>query len=395
MTRLSHGSCQLKNNNGPAMNNQQEIINTMVLSRINFFHLSEMVELYRKMGSATAVMEHRHDIRSVLPDASDRLAETLAGNIDAQLRRAEDEMEFISKHHIQALTFNDPDYPSRLRECCDAPIILYYLGNAPLNQPKVIDIVGTRHCTAYGVDLVRRFLADLHRLCPHTLVVSGLAYGIDINAHRNALQQGMETVAVLAHGLDDLYPPRHRQTAEQMVHQGGLITEFMSHTNADKINFVRRNRIVAGMSDATILVESAAKGGGLITCKIANSYNKDVFAFPGAVGANYSEGCNMLIRSSQATLITSASDFVKSMNWEDDAKLEKARKKGIERTIFPVLTNEEQLVVDVLKDTNDLQTNMLLVRTPLSISQLTSVVFQLEMKGVVKMLAGGVCHLLA
>ena len=200
---------------------------------------------------------------------------------------------------------------------------------------------------------------------------------------------------MLAHGLDDLYPPRHRQTAEQMVHQGGLITEFMSHTNADKINFVRRNRIVAGMSDATILVESAAKGGGLITCKIANSYNKDVFAFPGAVGANYSEGCNMLIRSSQATLITSASDFVKSMNWEDDAKLEKARKKGIERTIFPVLTNEEQLVVDVLKDTNDLQTNMLLVRTPLSISQLTSVVFQLEMKGVVKMLAGGVCHLLA
>ncbi len=158
---------------------------------------------------------------------------------------------------------------------------------------------------------------------------------------------------------------------------------------------MRRNRIVAGMSDATILVESAAKGGGLITCKIANSYNKDVFAFPGAVGANYSEGCNMLIRSSQATLITSASDFVKSMNWEYDAKLEKARKKGIERTIFPVLTNEEQLVVDVLKDTNDLQTNMLLVRTPLSISQLTSVVFQLEMKGVVKMLAGGVCHLLA
>lgn len=377
------------------MNNQQEIINTMVLSRINFFHLSEMVELYRKMGSATAVMEHRHDIRSVLPDASDRLAETLAGNIDAQVRRAEQEMEFVSNHHIQALTFNSPDYPSRLRECCDAPIILYYLGNAPLNRPRVIDIVGTRHCTAYGVDLVRRFLADLSRLCPHTLVVSGLAYGVDINAHRNALAQGMDTVAVLAHGLDDLYPPRHRQTAEQMVHQGGLITEFMSHTNADKINFVRRNRIVAGMSDATILVESAAKGGGLITCKIANSYNKDVFAFPGAVGANYSEGCNRLIRSSQATLITSASDFVKSMNWEDDATLVKARERGIERTIFPVLTDQEQLVVDVLKDTNDLQTNMLLVRTPLSISQLTSVVFQLEMKGVMKMLAGGVCHLLA
>ena len=349
------------------------------------------------LEAAAAAMLAGENLLLAGPKATGKnvLAETLAGNIDAQLRRAEDEMEFISKHHIQALTFNDPDYPSRLRECCDAPIILYYLGNAPLNQPKVIDIVGTRHCTAYGVDLVRRFLADLHRLCPHTLVVSGLAYGIDINAHRNALQQGMETVAVLAHGLDDLYPPRHRQTAEQMVHQGGLITEFMSHTNADKINFVRRNRIVAGMSDATILVESAAKGGGLITCKIANSYNKDVFAFPGAVGANYSEGCNMLIRSSQATLITSASDFVKSMNWEDDAKLEKARKKGIERTIFPVLTNEEQLVVDVLKDTNDLQTNMLLMRTPLSISQLTSVVFQLEMKGVVKMLAGGVCHLLA
>ena len=196
-------------------------------------------------------------------------------------------------------------------------------------------------------------------MCPGILVVSGLAYGIDICAHRNALAEGLPTVGVLAHGLDTIYPSSHRETAAQMLRDGGLLTEYPSCTNADKMNFVRRNRIVAGMSDACILVESAEKGGGLITTDIANSYGRDVFAFPGHVNAEYSKGCNTLIRDSKAGLITSAADFVKAMGWESDAVLQKAKSKGIERQLFPDLSPDEARVVAVLDKTNDLQINML------------------------------------
>jgi DNA processing protein len=226
------------------------------------------------------------------------------------------------------------------------------------------------------------------------LVVSGLAYGVDINAHRQALAQGYETVGVLAHGLDDLYPPRHRQTADEMVENGGLLTEYFTMTQPDKVNFVRRNRIVAGMCDASILVESAAKGGGLITMRIAREYNRDTFAFPGAVGAPYSEGCNSLIRDNGAKLITSAQDFVDAMGWNDDATLMQAKKQGIERQIFPQLSAEEQMVVNCLREQNDQQINMLTVKTNLPIARLSSMLFELEMKGVVRNMAGGTYHLM-
>lgn len=208
------------------------------------------------------------------------------------------------------------------------------------------------------------------------------------------MANGLPTVGVLAHGLDDLYPPRHRQTAIEMVSHGGLVTEFLTQTNADKVNFVRRNRIVAGMSDACVLVESATRGGGLITTGISQSYGRDVFAFPGAVGAPYSAGCNNLIRDNGAALITSAEDFVKAMGWQTDAAIQKAHRKGIERQLFPSLSPEEQAVVDVLQRNNDLQINMLSVQSGLTISRLTALLFQLEMKGVIKPLAGGMYHLL-
>ena len=231
-------------------------------------------------------------------------------------------------------------------------------------------------------------------MCPSALIVSGLAYGVDICAHRQALQNGYETVAVLAHGLDEIYPSSHRDTAKQMLTQGGLLTEYMSETNADKMNFVKRNRIVAGMSDATILVESAARGGGLITSRIAMDYNRGVFAFPGAVGATYSEGCNQLIRDNGASLITSAEDFVKAMGWQTDALLQQAQTDGIERHLFPNLSDEEQRIVKVLDEMGDFQLNQLSVKTNIPIGQLTAVLFQLEMKGVVRPLAGGTYHLL-
>ena len=372
--------------------NEQEVFYAIALTRMTGFNFQTTLHLYQTLGSAQAVYDNRHDIRAVLPESTDRLA-TAMKDWDLSLARAAQEMAFIQKHHIRPLLLGSDDYPQRLSECPDAPILLYYMGTANLNQCRVISIIGTRHCTAYGQDLIRRFTAELHHYCPQTLIVSGLAYGVDICAHRQALENGYETVGVLAHGLDDLYPPRHRDTAKQMLQQGGLLTEYMSETPADKVNFVRRNRIVAGMCDATILVESAAKGGGLITTSIAMDYNRSVFAFPGPVGAPYSEGCNHLIRDNGAQLITSASDFVMAMGWQTDVECRRAQSDGIERMLFPDLSADEQAVVNALRQA-DLQLNQLSVKTNIPIGSLTAMLFQLEMKGVVRPLAGGTYHLM-
>ncbi|MBR3078838.1 MAG: DNA-processing protein DprA [Prevotella sp.] len=367
----------------------QEIYYTIALTRMTGFNAAIALELYQSMGSSQAVYEHRNDIGDAISESTPRIREALK-NWDDALRRAAAEMEFINKNGIRALTFNDADYPLRLRECPDAPVILYYKGKANLNQQHILNMVGTRHCTTYGQDLVRRFISDLHQCCPQVLIVSGLAYGIDICAHRNALQHGYETVGVLAHGLDQIYPTAHRQTAVEMVGRGGLLTEYTSQTEALPNNFRQRNRIVAGISDATILVESAIKGGGLITCRIAQEYGRDVFAFPGAVGMPFSEGCNKVIRNNMAALITSAQDFMESMGWQ----CVQQKPKAVERQLFPDFSAEEQQVVSLLEQTNDLQLNIISVKTNLPIGQLTALLFQLEMKGVVKPMAGGTYHLL-
>ena len=373
--------------------NEQEILYAMALTRINYFNLAGLTQLYQELGSATAIVENRNHIRDVLPDASPRLIEGLKG-IDSVMKRAETELTYDIAHQIQPIVMNDARYPQRLKECDDAPLMLFYQGTADLNQQRVINIVGTRHCTPYGQDLIHHFLRELKQRCPAVLIVSGMAYGVDIHAHRQALQNDYETVAVLAHGLDYLYPPRHKPTADMMLTQGGLLTEFFTQTNADKINFVRRNRIVAGMSDACILVESAARGGGLITCRLSREYNRDVFAFPGRVNDQYSEGCNNLIRDNGAALINSAYDFVNAMGWNDDATLMMAQQQGIEREIFPSLSPDETVVFNTLHKQNDLQINRLAILTNIPIAKLTSLLFEMEMKGVVKTYAGGVYHLL-
>lgn len=371
------------------MISQEETYYTVALTRMTGFNFQTALLLYQKLGSGQAVYEHRNEIGDVLPECTPRLRESMKHWDDA-LKRAAAEMEFMERGGIKPLCLNDADYPQRMRECTDAPLILYYKGSADLNQQYVINIIGTRRCTTYGQDIIARFVSDLRQLCPQVLIVSGLAYGIDICAHRNALQQGYETVGVLAHGLDKIYPYAHRGTAIEMLKQGGLLTEFMSQTNADKPNFVRRNRIVAGMSDATILVESAAKGGGLITCNIARSYDRDVFAFPGTVTMPYSKGCNEMIRNNTAALITSAEDFVEAMGW----KQRDVKPEAVERQLFPELTADEQRIVQLLQQTNDLQLNIISVRTNIPIGQLTAMLFSLEMKGVVRPLAGGTYHLI-
>ena len=373
--------------------NEQEIFYAMAMTRLTNFNFQQALELYKTVGSAQLIYEHRNEIGDVVEDCAPRLVEALK-DWDEPMKRADFELQYMREHGIRALTLDSDDYPQRLKECTDAPIVLYYKGNADLNQAKIINIVGTRQCTQYGSDLIRHFIGSLRQYCPEVLIVSGLAYGVDICAHRQALECGYQTVGVLAHGLDQIYPYRHRETAAEMVTHGGLLTEFMTQTNADKPNFVRRNRIVAGISDACIVVESAAKGGGLITAEIAQSYDRAVFAFPGAVGMEFSEGCNNLIRDNIAGLISSAEDFVNAMGWHDEQLRQQSYADGIERNLFPDLSPDEQKIVDLLQQTNDLQLNILSVKCGIPISQLTALLFQLEMKGVVKPLAGGMYHLL-
>lgn len=372
--------------------NEQQLLYNIALTRIGHFSLASALHLYRTLGSGEEIFLHRNKAQDILPDCSPRLIDNLK-DWSEPLKRAEVELEFCRNNNIRVLCLGDDNYPKRLEDCADAPLVMYYKGNANLNQSRVINIIGTRHCTTYGADFIRRFIHDLKALCPEVLVVSGLAYGVDINAHQQALAVGYETVGVVAHGLDYLYPAAHKDVAREMVNHGGLLTEFMTCTNADKGNFVRRNRIVAGMSDACILIESAAHGGGMITAGIAFDYGREVFALPGRVGDHFSEGCNNAIRENKAILLTSVEDFVKTMGWEDDALRIEAQKKGIERQLFPDLSPEQQRIVDVLTKSNDLQLNQLSVKTGIPIGDITSILFQMEMMGVVKPMAGGNYHL--
>lgn len=342
------------------MTNQQETLYAIALAQLCRYSPTTALQLYKEGGSATTLMEHRHNIKTLFPNANTRLIETFR-QADQALRQAEKELKYNIEHNIKTLLINDEDYPARLRECTDAPLVIFYKGTATLNPTHAIAIVGTRRCTTYGQDITRRFIKDLQNHCPGILIVSGLAYGIDICAHREALAEKNETIGVLAHGLDQLYPAHHKQTAQEMTKQGGLLTEFMTETQAEKMHFVQRNRIVAGMCDACIVVESGERGGSLITADIARSYDRDVFAFPGRVGDKTSAGCNRLIRDNVAALIQNADDLIKAMRWENINLLKQAKQTGIQPQLFPELTPDEQKIIKTLNEKNDQQMNTLAV----------------------------------
>lgn len=366
---------------------QQETLYAIALQQLQRIKIQDQNHLLETLGSAQAVYEHRSHLREVLPEATEAMERELQ-MMDLHLKRAEEELLFMQKGGVRALGRLDAEYPSRLRECSDAPLILYYCGRGELNVQHVVSIVGTRKITPYGKDLCATFAKDLTRLCPGTLVVSGLAYGVDIHSHRAALENGLPTVGVLAHGLEQIYPTMHRDTARQMVATGGLLTEYISRTPIDKRNFVQRNRIVAGMADATIVVESAAKGGSLITAEMASDYGREVMAFPGRTTDPYSAGCNMLIRTQRAALIEDAEQFVTLMGWEHEGQRQQMLTEGVQQELFPSLSPEETTVLNALRPTDGTPVNALAIQTGLAISTLSSLLFSLEMKGLVKR-AGG------
>lgn len=302
------------------------------------------------------------------------------------LTKAAPHLEFIEKHDIQVLFYADDNYPKRLRNCYDAPLVLYYKGTADLNHSRIISIVGTRNATAYGKLLCKQ-LAEV--LKPYDVIImSGLAHGIDAAAHKESLNYEIPTVGVLGHGLDRIYPAVHKELTTKMVHNGGLLTEFLPGTIPDRENFPKRNRIIAGISDATIVVEASLKGGALITAEIANSYNKDVYAFPGRTTDEFSEGCNFLIKTNRAGLINNPKDLIYYLGWDDE--LEKPKEVQVQLPLN--LSKDEQEIVDVLKD-KQLAIDDLALIAKVPQSKLAVTLLTLEMQGIIVSLPGKIYKL--
>jgi DNA processing protein len=301
---------------------------------------------------------------------------------------AEREIKFIEQYKIAPLFLTDKNYPQRLLNCYDSPALLFYRGNTDLNTSKIVGVVGTRNNSDYGKNICEEIVRDLSE--QNILIVSGLAFGIDTIAHKTALKNNISTIGVLAHGLDTLYPAQNKSLAKQMIEQGGLLTEFMSGINPDKQNFPKRNRIVAGMSDAIIVIETGKKGGSLITAELANGYNKDVFAIPGRYNDSKSEGCNFLIKNNKGSLITSAHDLLENMGWLENKKV-LAKKQ---RELFIELTANEKVIIDILQSQENIAIDELYFKSALSSSSVAAALLMLEMQGIVASLPGKIYKLL-
>lgn len=344
--------------------------------------------LMEVMGNEEEVFKGSISKLEKIPRISKRLISEIRN--PSVLRRAEKELEFVTKNNIHLLFFTNKNYPQRLSNCVDAPILIYGKGNNDFNRKKVISIVGTRKSSRYGQDFCNEFVKEISSKFPDLQIISGLAYGVDICAHRAALKNGLSTIAVLGHGLDRIYPHVHRQTAVEMIKNGALLTEFPSETNPDGHNFVRRNRIVAGMSDAVIVIESASKGGSIITADIANSYFREVFALPGRIHDKSSIGCNKLIFENKAILLQSIEQFISHMGWGEDEEKHSTPKQ---QELFSEMTPEEEKIQRLLNENGSMQVNALSIELNTPLSELLMTLLELEMKNIVRVLPGGMYQL--
>jgi DNA processing protein len=338
-------------------------------------------------GSAEAVFKAKKSSLMKIPGIGNILAEN-AGSRDV-MEKADKEMDFIIKKGVRIKTVYDPDYPERLKQCYDAPLILFYKGSELFNNPKILSVVGTRRATGYGIDVCNQMIRDLSERNPDILIVSGLAYGIDYNAHVAALKSGLKTIAVLAHGLHTIYPYAHRSLADKITANGALVTDFSTTDNPERNNFLKRNRIIAGLADATLVIESDEKGGALITADLAISYNRDVLAIPGRVNDQMSRGCNAMIRENMAALVNSSRDIENILGWDPAG----SAVKPLQRSLFTELTEDEEKIVQVLKREDRIGPDILCVRTGFPVSKLSATIVGLEFKGVVSVLPGHLIRL--
>lgn len=338
-------------------------------------------------GSVDEIFSSSKKQLLAIPGIGESIAKAITAK--AYLKDAEEELNFVTKHHIDILWIEDHNYPKRLKQCVDAPILLYYKGNQDLNASRVVSIVGTRNATAYGKRICEEFIQSIAPL--QVQVVSGLAYGIDIQAHRMCLKYQVPTLGILGHGLDRIYPATHREVAAKMMEHGGLLTEFPAGTNPDRQNFPMRNRIIAGLADVTIVVEAALQGGALITAEIANTYNRDVCAFPGGIDQEYSAGCNYLIKTNRAHLIRHADDLSYLMNWQitEDVKPSK------QLTLLPEsLSKDETKVYSFLQEKEQASIDDISLYCDWPQSKLAIILLEMEMKGHILSLPGKIFKIL-
>jgi len=363
------------------MENQDNLAYKIAISLIPGIGSVIARNLIAYVGSVEGVFQEKEKTLMKIPG----IGEVNAKRVVRQnvLERAKREVEFILKNHIRTFFYLDDNYPTRLKGCSDAPIVLYYKGNANLNERRIISVVGTRNATNYGKEICEELIRNFSEKSYPILVASGLAYGIDVHAHKACLKYNIPTVGVFAHGLDTIYPSLHAPIAGKMLESGGLVSDFISETKIDRANFLRRNRIIAGLADATIIVESAEKGGALVTADIANSYNRDVFAFPGRSTDLYSRGCNKIIKLNEAVLVENQSDIEKAMNWDIKAPTNRA----YQTSLFVELTPEEQKLVDLLKG-GDRFVDEITIETQMTMSKVSALLLGLEFKGMIVSLPG-------
>ena len=329
-------------------------------------------------GDPREVFKQKKSLLQKIPGIGAVNAKSICSSLSV-LTRAEEELEFIEKYKIKTLFFTDADYPTRLKYCSDSPILLYYKGNANLNCEKIVGVVGTRKPSDYGKQATKELIEGLSDT--GALIISGLAYGVDVLAHKTAIDNGMSTVGVVGHGLDRMYPQTHDKIAKKMINQGGLLTDFMSGTNPDAVNFPKRNRIVAGLCDALVVVESKRTGGSLITATIANSYNKDVFAFPGNAGEVLAEGCNGLIKRNRAALIENAEDLLYAMQWQEK---EKPKGKSKQVPLLLNLSEEEKVIMNLFSEKKSIHVDEICQATQLPVSKTSAYLLQLEFSNLIK-----------
>ena len=365
----------------------QELFHLLALHQIDGVGDIMAKKLITHCGSAEEIFKTKTSQIAAIDGIGSVLLKNLKNK--SVFEKAEQELHFIKSNEIYVAYFQDENYPDRLKHCIDGPVLLFNSGQIDLKNKKTISIVGTRQITSYGMEFCRKLIEDLAPLDP--VIISGFAYGVDIFAHQLAMEHDLQTIGVVAHGLNQIYPKNHKKYVAKMEQNGGFMTEFWSSSNPEKENFVRRNRIVAGISEATIVIESAERGGSLITANIANDYNRDVFAVPGRTTDKYSQGCNNLIKTQKANLLTSAADLVYILNWEiasPDSYRDRNDKNAVQKQLFVTLENDEQKVYDYLLKNGKELMDIIALRCDFPIYKISGMLLNMELKGVIRPLPG-------
>jgi len=339
------------------------------------------------IGDIKAIFTEKKQNLLKIPGIGEITARKISQNSEI-LKLAETELEFILKNNIKTTFYLDKDYPYLLKQCPDAPLLLFYKGNIDLYNKKTLSIVGTRKITGEGKNNCNNLIEGLCNIGHNPVIISGLAYGVDICAHKAALKNNLPTFAVLGHGLDRIYPANHASTAAEIIENGAIISEFATFNSFERQNFLRRNRVIAGLSEATVVIESASKGGSLTTADMANSYDREVFTFPGRPSDKYSAGCNMLIKRHRAFLIENAKDIEYILSWE-----ERSSKKVIQQNLFVELTEDEKILIKILENNNKPVIDFICKQSKMTMNKVSATLLMLEFKNLVRVLPGKIYEL--